>query len=1445
MLSTITKLICVVVLSLGASSALFGAVACPTTAGTVCVVATGSLTKVSGPDPLLLNGATFTAVADFKASTAAFSSNPSAAYTGVSLTINVSTQASIALPCDAPGAGVTMQTSSSGDVLQVTSCSIFSTSSFVTTINFPGNTLPAPYPMPFPQATVSGGQATYVCGITALCGTDTTPTVLNITTGTITGTCISCQPATPSPTSLTFTGVAGGSPPAAQTFTVTTPSTTLTDAFTVTPSASWLSVTPQGSQTGGSNQISVTANPSTLSAGTYTGSVNIYTAASNAPKTVPVTFNVGSSSFTLTPSPTSFTFNWVTGQATPSGPLSVTSSTGSSSPYTASITSGSPWLTVTPTTGTTGGSAISVVADPTQIATGGTYNGNVHITAGGASNAPDVPVTFNVTKVAPSPTNLSFSYTMLGTVPSAQNLSVTATGANVAYTASSSSSWLKLNTTGGTTNGTPLSVSVDPTGLTNSGSPYSGTISITPTGASTPIQVPVSLTVLPAPTLGVSPSGPLTFVFQTGGSNPPSQALNITSSGAAISYTAAAATNSGGSWLAASPNGTTPGSVNVSVTPGSLAEGSYSGTVTITSAQASNSPVHVTVNLTVSSLPGITASPTSLTFNYTVGGTVPSPQTVTLGSTGTALTVNSSTSNGYLALNQTGTTTPATLSVGLNTAGLAAGTYHGSISVTASGSSNSPLSIPVTVVVAPQPSLTVTPSSLTFTSTIGGSNPAPQNISVGSTTVPLSITAASSAAWLGVSPGSGTTPATLSVSVNPSGLAAGTYQGSITVTSPAASNSPVTLPVTYTVNAKPQAKILITGTVNFTSANTGSPITSPLSIATSDNSKLPFTAATVGSSPWLTVSPGSGTTPGTVTLTINPTGQLPGLHMAQIIVSVPGTADGSKTIAVQLTITGSNLTATPSSLTFTYQPGTSLPPAQTVNIGLASGNTPVPLSAVGTDATWLKVTSASSAPATLQVSISPGALAPGTYGGQVYLTAVGAPAASLVIPVALTVNALPNISATPSSLSFTYQIGGAIPAAQSFAVASDGAQLNFAVSAPGSWLAVNPTRGTTPGTVMVGIDPVGLGAGSYTGTLGVTALGANNKVSVPVTLTVTNPSQFTVAPGALIFTAATGGPAPAPQVVTVAAGTATGFTVSTGGVTWLAVTPSSGTTDATLSVSVNPAGLSDGTFTGTITVTPTGGGGTPATIAVTFRVGTGNTVPTITTAANAGSYASGTVSPGMAIAIFGQGLGPATGVQFLPPDTGSTIATTLSDTEVLFDGNPAPILFTIDGQVNALAPFDSLSGKSTTSLQVSYKGVKSAAVTLQVAPAIPGLFALDGSGKGQGAILNSDSSVNGADNPAAQGSIIVLFGTGGGLTNPASVDGSLNPLNADGKLVLPVTATVGGQAAKVVYSGPAPGLVAGVIQVNVQLPSGIASGNVPVSIQVGAATSPSVTVALK
>jgi uncharacterized protein (TIGR03437 family) len=100
---------------------------------------------------------------------------------------------------------------------------------------------------------------------------------------------------------------------------------------------------------------------------------------------------------------------------------------------------------------------------------------------------------------------------------------------------------------------------------------------------------------------------------------------------------------------------------------------------------------------------------------------------------------------------------------------------------------------------------------------------------------------------------------------------------------------------------------------------------------------------------------------------------------------------------------------------------------------------------------------------------------------------------------------------------------------------------------------------------------------------------------------------------------------------------------------------------------------------------------------------------------------------------------------------------------------------------------------------------------------------------------NQDYSVISASNPLGAGGIAMVYATGEGQTTPGGVDGkpATGP-TYPAPVLQPVTATVGGKAAAVKYAGAAPDFVAGVLQVNVEIPPGLAPGNAELIIQAGA-----------
>jgi uncharacterized protein (TIGR03437 family) len=202
--------------------------------------------------------------------------------------------------------------------------------------------------------------------------------------------------------------------------------------------------------------------------------------------------------------------------------------------------------------------------------------------------------------------------------------------------------------------------------------------------------------------------------------------------------------------------------------------------------------------------------------------------------------------------------------------------------------------------------------------------------------------------------------------------------------------------------------------------------------------------------------------------------------------------------------------------------------------------------------------------------------------------------------------------------------------------------------------------------------------------------------------------------------------------------------------------------------------------------------------------------------ANAGSYQITAVSPGEILALFGSGLGPQQGVQTTAtPQT--PYPTQAAGVQVTFDGNPAPLLWVQDSQINVIAPW-SLTPGHKTEICVNNNGAKTNCQTWPVWESSPGVFTADGY---YAVALNQDGTLNSAQNPAKVGSTVTIFVTGMGPLTPTPADGSLigSSLPLD---VLPVSVTsveggifpTGVSPVTVKYAGPAQGLVAGLNEVS-------------------------------
>lgn len=336
----------------------------------------------------------------------------------------------------------------------------------------------------------------------------------------------------------------------------------------------------------------------------------------------------------------------------------------------------------------------------------------------------------------------------------------------------------------------------------------------------------------------------LFFSASVKGPNPSPQILKIKNAGVeTLNYTI----SDNADWLAVSPtSGSSNGQANdhlITVDKVGLTaqEQAYEAKIVISSSEACNSPqeVKVFLRITTEPPPEISVSPRELTFVASTGGANPAAQTIRIRNSGQQ-TLNYAIVDDADWLDvspksgtSTGNENPHTVSV--NISGLAAGTYTGTITVTDPNAVNNPQTVGVTLQVgaALPPTIAMDPQSLNFEARVGGQNPNPQTLKIrnaGQGTLNYSL--ADDAAWLNVSPSSGTSTGqevAHIVSVDISGLSKGTYRAAITISSPGAANSPQTVNVTLVVSEIPTNNEIAIS-CSPTSGQTGAAIDFPITI---------------------------------------------------------------------------------------------------------------------------------------------------------------------------------------------------------------------------------------------------------------------------------------------------------------------------------------------------------------------------------------------------------------------------------------------------------------------------------------------------------------------------------------------------------------------------------------------------------------------------------------
>ncbi len=843
-----------------------------------------------------------------------------------------------------------------------------------------------------------------------------------------------------------------------------------------------------------------------------------------------------------------------------------------------------PWLMLSPNSGTLAVGQqmqVTLAADRSSLQIG-SYTASIIFTSNTGSIT--LPIKMQVTQLQPghapvmqvTPAVLSFSGVDGSVSPGPQAITISNPGVlplqwNSASVTNDGSNWLSASPQSGTVaKGNAQSVTVS----VNSGQllpgVYYGSVTFSsqgsPVAVNNPQTIYVSVTITPQCAIQVSP-GSLSF---TGVYLQPSPLAKSISVGVnqgcspSLNWTASATTVTGGRWLTlSSTTGTTPSGPSVGVSITGLKPGSYSGSLVFSSA-AGTQTLPVTLLIGQATTPIISAAPALLSVNGVVGQTTPSIQSIVLSNTGGGTLLWSAVAtttvggawltvtpaSGVLAPQTTATLT-VTITV-LKT--LIPGTYTGSVTITGKGStgliaSGSPQTLPITFIVTAPCSLSTPLPALAFQSVLGQAAPLPQQITLNaaaSCVNPLNWSAAvatvpAGGTWLTATPAIGTVSAALpsltSAGIVNTGLLAGTYSGSITISATdsvthLAAGLPQVVTVTLTVLPTCTLQAPSVASEVFSSQPGLNPATQIFTVgvvgACTGSVTITPTATMTSGVGWLAVTPASAIVAAngiaTFTVTVTSAALAAGPYAGAIslaAVNSLGVAITGSPQAVGVTLTVASppaLSVAPASLTFNITPG---PSAQTITIKNTGGSSLNWSAALAAGApAYVTITPpasgslAAGASAILTISVNATGLPAGTTASTaVTISAVdpltggvvvGSPAS---VAIGITITAPPpamQLSAT--ALSFTTTVG-ANPAAQTITITNTGGgTLAWTAGAPSQpWLTVTPSTGSdAAGATSTSSFSVNVGsmiAGKYTATVSFTAPGGLSQ-TVTVTLTI-------------------------------------------------------------------------------------------------------------------------------------------------------------------------------------------------------------------------------------------------------------------------------------------------------------------------------------------------------
>ena len=750
-----------------------------------------------------------------------------------------------------------------------------------------------------------------------------------------------------------------------------------------------------------------------------------------------------------------------------------------------------------------------------------------------------------------------------------------------------------------------------------------------------------------APSLQGGATAPLTLTLSPPsrnvsivlGAGAPADNATVTLGGTNASTTAWSATKKQSWTTLTTASGKGSGTVAWSRSATGLAAGTYVDTITVTAPGASSgSPavLYDTLRITAVTVPvALAVAPGSRNVAVTQGANAPGDNaTVTLTGTNAATTAWSATKKkSWTTLTAASGTGSGMVVWSRAAAGLAVGTYVDTITVTAPGAaSGSPVAVydtmRITAAAAPVV-LAVAPGSRNVAVTQGSNAPG-DNATVtltGTNSATAAWSATKKKSWTTLTTASGTGSGTVAWSRSASGLAAGTYVDTITVSSAGATGSPgviydtmritaVTVPVTLAV-APGSRNVAVTQKANAPGDNATVTLTGT-------NAATTAWSATKKKS-WTTLTTASGTGSGTVAWTRSATGLAVGTYVDTITVSAAGVTGSPASVIDTLRITAAPvpvaLAVSPSSRNVAVQVATNAPP-DNATVTLTGTNAATTAWTATNKKAWNTLTAASgTGSGTVAWSRAAAGLAVGTYVDTITVIATGATGSPTIVVDTMRITAAPvpvALAVSPSSRMVAITQGTSAPSANASVTISgtNAATTSWTATKKKSWTTLTTASGTSSGTVAWSRNASGLAVGTYVDTISVTALGAIGSPGTVIdTLQVTAiavPVVLAVAPGSRNVAVIQGTSAPGDNATVTLTGTdaASAAWSASNRKSWITLTTASGTGNGSVEWSRSASGLAVGTYVDTITVTSAGASGSPGVVYDTMRI-TAASVPIV------------------------------------------------------------------------------------------------------------------------------------------------------------------------------------------------------------------------------------------